>query len=219
MTADFSESCTPIRPSRRRTPWLGLYAVALACWLGAGQATAQNFDVPDGFVVETLREAGLQGRSTVVMKIKPEPGTFSDLSALELRPVEGPIENPETWLRARLTADFGAIEAFDDVFDSPDTPFEGSLFDQLRSALEGLGEQLSGLGRLPLTFCEDAAKGLNEAGPYTQLTCDFDLGPVHKYLVLRLQEVDGVWYYTAIDTMNERRLRHLVAIANSFRVD
>jgi hypothetical protein len=38
-------------------------------------------------------------------------------------------------------------------------------------------------------------------------------------MVLRLQEAGGHWYYTEIRAMNERRLRHLIAIANSFHLD
>jgi hypothetical protein len=36
-------------------------------------------------------------------------------------------------------------------------------------------------------------------------------------LVLRLQQVGTVWYYTEVRAMNERRFRQLIAIANSFR--
>ena len=51
------------------------------------------------------------------------------------------------------------------------------------------------------------------------MTCVFAIGPLTQHLAFRLQDLDGVWYYTRIRTMNERRLRHLVAIANSFHID
>jgi hypothetical protein len=43
-------------------------------------------------------------------------------------------------------------------------------------------------------------------------------GPIRQYLVLRLQQAQGHWYYTQITTMNERRRRHLLAIADTFKV-
>jgi hypothetical protein len=58
--------------------------------------------------------------------------------------------------------------------------------------------------------------GYNASGEFRERFCTFSIGPLRKYLVLRLQRTDGAWYYTRITTMNERRLRHLVAIANSF---
>ena len=80
-------------------------------------------------------------------------------------------------------------------------------------------ERLQSLGNLPLEYCEQPVGKTNDAGAYREMSCDFALGPLSHYVVLRLQEIDGVWYYTRIRTMNERRLRHLVAIANSFHVD
>ena len=92
-------------------------------------------------------------------------------------------------------------------------------FDDLRESMKTLIEKLQSLGSLPLEYCEPPAGKTNGAGDYREMACDFELGPLSHYVVLRLQEVDGVWYYTRIRTMNERRLRHLVAIANSFHVD
>lgn len=199
---------------------LQFFLLLIGFTLGASvPALGQGFEVPDGFVTETVKLADGDGQSSVVMRVKPLPGTFSDLSSLDLRPIRGPIDDPGLWLQDQMKADLSGLDVLDDVFDSPDTPFEGSMFEQLRSALEGLGRQFSKVGELPLEFCDDPTQRRNTTGTYTELSCDFDMGPVHKYTVLRLQEVDGVWYYAVIDTMNERRLRHLVAIANSFRVD
>ena len=48
------------------------------------------------------------------------------------------------------------------------------------------------------------------------MDCEWELGPLRQYLALRLIERDGERYAVRIRAMNEHRMRHLVAIANSF---
>jgi hypothetical protein len=48
------------------------------------------------------------------------------------------------------------------------------------------------------------------------MACDWELGPLRQYMRFRLVERAGERYAIRIRTMNEQRLRHLVAIANSF---
>ena len=115
---------------------------------------------------------------------------------------------------AQSTADNpGDIEA---VLNSPDSPFSDPAFDVLRRALPELFESLRRVGELPLEFCDPPTTGYNASGAFRERFCTFAIGPVRRFVVLRLQEADGDWYYTRITTMNERRLRHLIAIANSF---
>jgi hypothetical protein len=45
------------------------------------------------------------------------------------------------------------------------------------------------------------------------------LGPLRQLMRFRLIERDGERHAITIRTMNEQRLRHLVAIANSFESD
>lgn len=147
----------------------------------------------------------------------PSRGAFSDLSSIRLRAVTGTVKDPDEWLNSRLSADVGdGAESFD-LFESPDSPFGDPAFDVLREALPRLFSGIEALSQLPLEFCEGPNTAYNASGELRELYCVFQLGPFRQYLVLRLQNNEGLWYYTEIRAMNERRFRHLLAIANSFQ--
>jgi hypothetical protein len=185
-----------------------------------GEAQAQTFDVPEGFVSEIVREPFDDGSAGAVLRVHPETGSFSALSSIEMRPIVDGIDDPNGWLQARMTASFEALSPEPDgMLDSPDSPLSDPEFDELRDSLSALIQRFQELGNLPLEYCEPPVGKANGIGDFREMSCDFALGPLSQYVVLRLQQVDGVWYYTRIRTMNERRLRHLVAIANSFHVD
>ncbi|MBL26424.1 MAG: hypothetical protein CMM50_02570 [Rhodospirillaceae bacterium] len=152
-----------------------------------------------------------------VLEIRPEEGAFSELSSLTLYQVDAPVMDPETWLKERVTLSFLKSDGDPTAWlNSPDSPFgdlgNGLLGDLIPEFIEGMDS----LSRLPLEGCQDPVLDENEVGRYYRLDCDWGIGPLHRYRQLRLQEVDGTWYLTSIETMNERRLRHLVAIANAF---
>jgi len=145
-------------------------------------------------------------------------GPFAELSAIHLHEVTTPIEDPDDWLRGRVSlyeADSSAAKAF---LESPDSPFDDPAFDVVRKALPELFESLNKLGELPLEFCDGPTTGYNAEGQFRELYCVFEVGPLRQYHVMRLQGVSGGWYFTEIRTMNERRLRHLLGIANSFNL-
>ena len=48
------------------------------------------------------------------------------------------------------------------------------------------------------------------------MSCKWEIGPFHQFMALRLITVDDQRYAIKIRAVNERRMRHLVAIANSF---
>lgn len=195
-------------------------AVVLALLATAGAAGAQSFEVPDGFMREMVRETDAEGRHVTVLRVVPEPGPFSELSSIEMRPLPDDIEAPVEWLEGRMTAFLGDSESADveTALNAPDSPFADPAFAPLTESLQALMDQLRRLGEVPLQFCDAPRRGDNAAGSYDELACRFAIGPLGRHLVLRLQQVDGVWYYTRISTMNERRLRHMLAIANSFQV-
>jgi len=196
---------------------VALFAAAVA---SAPAASAQSFDVPDGFVSEIVREPSDIAGSSAVLRVRPDDGAFADLSSIELRPLTGAIADPAAWLKDRMTGSFDMLSADPGGgMESPDSPFADPAFDSLRDSVAALIEHLRSLGTLPLEFCDEPKATSGAVGDYHEMACHFALGPISQYLVLRLHEIDGVWYYTRIQTMNERRLRHLVAIANSFHVD
>lgn len=187
--------------------------------LGApGPARGQVFDVPPGFQVLADTSESPAGDWRGLLSVQPEPGPFSELSAIRLREVVGPVGDADAWLRDRLSADVGDSKDLTAMLDSPDSPFEDPTFDGLREALPHVFDALDDLAKIPLEFCDGPSGVDNAAGPARELSCEYAVGPFRQFYVLRLQEADGHWFFTEIQAMNERRLRHLIAIANSFRV-
>lgn len=192
-------------------------ALAIAILLAVPPAHANWLDIPEGFVAEqpSQPEASQEWRS--LMTVRPQPGPFSDLSVVTLRQLLEPVEQPDAWLTRRVSAEMVGQEVIEDVLESPDSPFADPLFDVVRKAIPQLYAGIQELSKLPLRFCDGPLTAYNASGPLRELNCTYPLGPFRQYLVFRLQEVDGVWYYTEIRAMNEKRLRHLIAIANSFK--
>ncbi len=185
-------------------------------WASTG--AAQQFDVPEGFVIAPEADTGTSNDWTPVTAVRPVEGPFSDLSTISLRAVRGEVTDPDAWLAARLTAQIGDPAAVEEIFSSPDSPFSDPVFDALKKSLPELFAGLQNLGKIPLHFCEDPTTGYNASGEFRELFCNYNFGPVRQIVVLRLQDSGKGWYFTEIKTMNERRLGHLVAIANSFTV-
>ena len=197
---------------------LSAAAIAMIALPWVSPVGAQQFDVPPGFVIVPEADTTISQEWDRVTAIRPADGPFSELSTIALREVRGTVSDPDAWLSKRVTAQFGDPAAVEALFNSPDSPFSDPVFDALRKSLPELFAGLQNLGRLPLEFCEDPTTGYNASGDFRELYCNFNFGPIRQFVVLRLQDTGKGWYFTEIRTMNERRLRHLVAIANSFTV-
>ena len=185
-------------------------------WTSPG--LAQQFDIPEGFVIAPEADTASSQDWTPLIAVRPVEGPFSELSTISLRTVRGEVSDPDAWLAARLTAQIGDPAAIEGVFSSPDSPFSDPVFYALKKSLPQIFAGLQNLGRLPLHFCEEPTTGYNASGEFRELFCSYNFGPVRQFVVLRLQDSGKGWYFTEIKTMNERRLRHLIAIANSFTV-
>lgn len=190
----------------------------LAALAWTSPSLAQQFNVPEGFVIAPGADTSTSDAWTPLTVVRPVEGPFSELSTISLRTVRGEVTDPDAWLAARLTAQIGDPAAVEDFFSSPDSPFSDPVFDALKKSLPELFAGLQNLGRIPLHFCEEPTTGYNASGEFRELFCNYNFGPVRQFVVLRLQDSGKGWYFTEIKTMNERRLRHLVAIANSFTV-
>ncbi len=202
----------------RRLAGATLFQLALVPGIAAGPAAAQEFDVPDGFIARHEAEIPEPGVWRPVLTVRPEPGPFSEFSAIHLRQVIASVKDPQAWLKRRLTLEFGGRENAGNLFDSPDSPFSDPFFDALRKAIPELMKFIDKIAELPLDACDEPGKGYNASGSFDELYCVFAIGPMRQYLVLRLQKVGRRWFYTEIETMNERRLRHLLAIADTFKL-
>jgi hypothetical protein len=176
----------------------------------AGDLCARLF-VPEGTELGCTLQSGPAG-SGLAAVVQPTDSEFAPLSELTLRQVEEPIEDPAAWLREQLTLDLSPVDAaLEDLIHGADSPITGTpLAEQLQSWRGLLGSAAT----LPLTGCADPVR--LTGGDAWQMACEWELGPLRQYMSFRLIERAGEHYAIRIRTMNEQRLRHLVAIANSF---
>jgi hypothetical protein len=145
--------------------------------------------------------------------VRPSDSAFAALSELSLRRVEEPVEDPAAWLREQLTVDLSPVDsALNGLTRGPDSPITNTpLAEQLQAWRELLGSAAT----LPLSGCGEPAHLAGDADAW-EMACEWALGPLRQYMRLRLVERAGERYGIRIRSMNEQRLRHLVAIANSF---
>jgi hypothetical protein len=194
-----------------------LAAFSIVLLLACSPAKARWLDIPEGFVASHEREPTATDEWRNLLTVRPQPGPFSDLSEVNLRQVTGHVEDPNAWLQRRVMGELVDKEGIDKVLESPDSPFADPVFDVVRAAIPQLFAGIQELSKLPLRFCDGPSTAYNASGQLRELACTYQLGPFRQYFVFRLQQVDGVWYYIQIRAMNEKRIRHLIAIANSFR--
>ena len=190
-------------------------AIGLAC--AGAPAAAQPTDlcarlfVPEGIELGCTVQSDPAG-SGLAAVVQPTESDFAPLSELTLRKVEEPVEDPAEWLREQLTLDLSPLDsALEELIQGADSPITGTpLAEQLQS-WRGL---LGSAAKLPLSGCSDPAR--LAGGAVWQMACEWEVGPLRQYMNFRLIERAGEHYAIRIRTMNEQRLRHLVAIANSF---
>jgi hypothetical protein len=165
--------------------------------------------VPEGYGLTCTLGASARGDWQVT--VQPAQGPFASLSQLTLEPVDEPVDDPEVWLRERVRFDLSGVAGLLRAqLDSPDNPFAGSALEPLlRQWIEGVEY----VANLPLQSCREPAE--IAAGTW-QIACEWRLLEFEKYLTVRLVERDGQSYAMVLNAMNPRRMRHLVAIANSF---
>jgi hypothetical protein len=190
--------------------------ICLACasplaWAQPTTALCARLFVPEGAELDCVLESDSAGAGLVAV-VRPTDSNFAPLSELRLRRVEEAIEDPAAWLREQLTLDLTPLDsAIDELIHGPDSPITGTpLADQLQSWRGLLGSAAT----LPLAGCGDPVRLAR--GEAWEMACEWEVGPLRQYMRFRLIERAGERYAIRIRTMNEQRLRHLVAIANSF---
>jgi hypothetical protein len=170
----------------------------------------QRLFVPEGYALTCSVEGSPAGDWNLL--VHPTGGTFAPLSELSIHPVAEPIEDPAAWLKEQLTMDTSQFDAaLDELLHSPDSPVaDTSLVGQLES-WRGVLRAAAGW---PLAGCAEPEAGAG--GDTWRMECQWEVGPLRQDMELRLVERDGERYAVRIRAMNEHRMRHLVAIANSF---
>ena len=203
-------------------PWtrfpLAAALAAAGLWLGAGPVAGAG-GLCDALFVPT--EYGLtcapyttlgEGEAEAAV-VEPAEGAFAPLSQLVARRLDEPVEDPEAWLRRQMSFDFDGLDEYvADLGSGVDSPFAGT---DVGSALVDLAGQVESLGLLPLEGCERATPEV-DGHTIEELRCAYEAGPLAQYVVVRLLDKDGETYAFTARAMNEQRLRHLLAIVNTF---
>ncbi|MEZ5932632.1 MAG: hypothetical protein R3F54_11855 [Alphaproteobacteria bacterium] len=177
---------------------------------GAAEQPCDRLFVPDGYELTcTVERKG--GDDAWEVSVHPTDGTFASLSELTLSPVDGVVADPAAWLKKQVQIDVSGLEsALTNFLDDQDNPFAGESW---WTSLQGLKDVVHSLSDLPLDSCAEP-RADHEDG--WVIDCDWGIGSLRQLLTVRLVERDGVYYGLRVQSMNERRHRHLQAIANSF---
>ena len=178
---------------------------------------AQTFDYPKNYLEAPLifsHETILEG----ISKIVPVGGDFSKYSKIELSRVKKDVLEPGTWLKDKIYNETGAIAMLENTLRSKDSPLSDPIFDQFKHLPMHIDNTLEVLSSNPLVFCNEVSKQYNKNGVFFELNCTIPFGFFNKYLILRLQFQDMVWYFKKITSLNYYRLIELLQIAETFDV-
>ena len=201
---------------RYRWVWIGVLTMGWLSSVGSAAAQALASErpcdllfVPEGYEL-TCTVTREPGDDAWEVSVHPTEGTFASLSELTLSPVKDEIADPAGWLRKQVRIDVTGLEnALTSFLDDEDNPFADESW---WTSLQGLKDVVHSISDLPLDSCEEPRAG--EDGWI--IDCDWGIGSLRQLLTVRLVERDGIFYTLRVQSMNERRHRHLQAIANSF---
>jgi hypothetical protein len=172
------------------------------------QFTKDYIEAPLIFSHETI----LKGISI----IKPVGGNFSKYSKIELSKVSSDIIEPNMWLKDKLFSELGEIANIERLLRSEDSPLSDPVFEQFKHLPMHIDDTLEQLVANPFVFCNDIQKQYNKEGVFFDLNCTVPFGFFNKYLILRLQFEDMMWYFTKITSLNYNRFIDLINIAETF---
>ena len=178
---------------------------------------AQTFEYSKNYLEAPLifsHETILEG----ISKIVPVGGDFSKYSKIELSKVKKDVLEPGAWLKDRIYNETGDIAMLENTLRSKDSPLSDPIFDQFKHLPMHIDNTLELLSSNPLIFCNQVSKQYNKKGVFFELNCTIPFGFFNKYLVLRLQFQDMIWYFKKITSLNYYRLKELLQIAETFDV-
>ena len=178
---------------------------------------AQTFEYSKNYLEAPLifsHETTLEG----ISKIVPIGGDFSKYSKIELSKVKNDIIEPTAWLKDKIYDETGEIVELENTLRSEDSPLSDPIFDQFKHLPMYIDNTIEQLASNPLIFCNQVSKQYNKNGVFFELNCTIPFGFFNKYLILRLQFQDMVWYFSKITSLNYYRLKDLLIIAETFNV-
>ena len=176
---------------------------------------SQSFEFTKDYIEAPLifsHETILKGISI----IKPVGGNFSKYSKIELSKVSTDIIEPNMWLKDKLFSELGEIAKIERLLRSEDSPLSDPVFEQFKHLPMHIDDTLEQLVANPFVFCNDIQKQYNKEGVFFDLNCTIPFGFFNKYLILRLQFEDMMWYFTKITSLNYNRFIDLINIAETF---
>ena len=176
---------------------------------------SQSFEYTKDYIEAPLifsHETILKGISI----IKPVGGNFSKYSKIELSRVSTDIVEPNMWLKDKLFSELGEIAKIERLLRSEDSPLSDPVFEQFKHLPMHIDDTLEQLVANPFVFCNDIQKQYNKEGVFFDLSCTVPFGFFNKYLILRLQFEDMMWYFTKITSLNYNRFIDLINIAETF---
>ena len=175
----------------------------------------QTFEYSVNYIEAPLifsHETTLEG----ISKIIPIGGDFSKYSKIELSKVKNDIIEPTAWLKDKIYDETGEIVELENTLRSEDSPLSDPIFDQFKHLPMYIDNTIEQLASNPLIFCNQVSKQYNKNGVFFELNCTIPFGFFNKYLILRLQFQDMVWYFSKITSLNYYRLKDLLIIAETF---
>ena len=176
---------------------------------------AQTFEYSENYIEAPFifsHETNLEG----ISKIVPIGGDFSKYSKIELSRVKNDIIEPTAWLKDKIYDETGEIVELENTLRSEDSPLSDPIFDQFKHLPMYIENTIEQLASNPLIFCNQVSKQYNRNGVFFELNCTIPFGFFNKYLILRLQFQDMIWYFSKITSLNYYRLKDLLIIAETF---
>ena len=150
-----------------------------------------------------------------VIQISPRGNAFSEYSWITVNKSIKEITNKKEWLYERRSDEIKHLASIERLLRGPDSPLLETIFDTARTSLPNIDDTIAKASISPEFFCEHPKLGYNKQGEFMQLYCQYPLGMFKYYIVLRLQNIKNTNYYLCISSLNHKRLRELIEIADS----
>jgi hypothetical protein len=200
-----------MKASSMRRFWTVLGLMVMAWPAAASAPSCARLFIPEQLHLICRAEQG-PGIGDWRLVVEPANGAVAMLTHLEVRHVDEPVDDPAAWLQDQVRLGLHEVRAsLQHLLDSSDNPIAGS---RLNKSIKDWIQRSDYIDDIPLSGCQEPEP---HGGPNGwQMACRWGIGDVESQLILRLDGPAEERHLMTIRAMTERRLRHLLAIANSF---